>query len=196
MCIDAVGLVLEERWELDGEEVRTRRAVALSFDRRAALRVPDGSALPGSGELRRLAVDAASPFPARVTVGAVPEGFEHVGRYAVVPPDLSVAERDPNLPAVAQLATITDVWVRGADLLIVDQGATTGRDPFARTDVAAPVNLETPGLENAVIVLDLRASDIRIRLADGAFVRVAATLAPEELMAVARSLTLEMGERL
>ena len=189
VCIDAVGIVLEERWVIDGEEVRTKRATALSFDRGARLRVPDGSLLPGSGDLRQLADNAASPFSNTVTVGAVPEGFEHVGRYAVVPPDLSV-DRNANSSAAAKLATITDVWVRGADTLIVDQGATTGGDPFARTEIAAPVNLEMAGLGDAVLVLDLRASEIRIRLDDGGFVRVAATLPPEDLMAVARSLTL------
>jgi len=196
VCIDAVGILLEERWELEGEEVRSKRAVALFLDYKHDdddLSVPPGETLTGSGDLRQVADDTPVPFATSATVGEVPEGFDHLGRYAVVPPDLSVREPNTTNPAGPGVATITDVWTRGADVLIVDQGASTGRDPFPPTDVGAPVDLMAPGLQSAILVLDLRSSEVRVRLADGGFVRVAATLPPDELMAVARSLTFAKG---
>lgn len=191
VCIDAVGLVLSERWELDGSVVRTKRAVALSFDDDPDLVVPAGDELDGSGQVERVADDAPSPFPDRFAIGALPAGFELVGRYAVVPPDLTAR---PDEPATApEVATITDVWRRGADLLILDQGASVGPDPFPATQAGTPVRLADPGLDDATLVLDLRANEVRIRTEDGGFVRVSATLPPDELVAVARSLAPEGG---
>lgn len=187
VCIDASGLVLQERWTIDGKVVRTRRAVALSFDS-ADFTVPDGSVLPGSGLVNKLADDAPIPFPIMVTIGTFPSGFTHVGRYAVVPPDLTPT-RDADAPKTTKVATVTDVWTRGADVLLLDQGAASGVDPFVPSAVAAPLDL--PGFASSRLVLDLRATEIRIRLDDGGFVRLSGTISPEELVAIAGSLELK-----
>lgn len=184
VCIDAAGLVLQERWTIDSKVVRTRRAVALRFDA-DDLTVPQGTALPGGGLLNKLADDAPIPFPVALSFGTFPTGFTHVGRYAVVPPDLSPT-RGSDAPKTTKVATVTDVWARGADVLILDQGAASGVDPFVTSSIAAPVDL--PGFASSRLVLDLRATEIRIRLDDGGFVRVAGTLPPEELVALARTL--------
>lgn len=189
VCLDAAGLLLDERWEIDGEVVRTRRAVDLRIGSPGdpAIAVPEGEELTGSGQLRRLADDSPLPFPTAYRLAAIPEGFVLVGRYAVVPPDL-----DPSPaagPAEPRVATVTDVWTRGADVLLLDQGASTGPDPFSPSAVAAPVALGVAGVEEASVVLDLRATEVRLRLADGAFARVAGTLPPEDLLVLARSLT-------
>lgn len=190
VCIDASGLLLEERWTIKGELVRTRRAVALTSGGTEPLDVPAGQPLTGSGLLTRLADNAPVPFAESVTM-RVPEGFAHEGRFAVVPPDLSLQDQQTQKESAPKIATVTDVWTRGADLLILDQGAATGADPFAPSEVAAPLDL--PGFASARLVLDLRASEVRVRLADGGFVRIAATLPPDELIAIARSLSIVNG---
>jgi hypothetical protein len=192
VCIDAAGLLLEEEWTVDGEVAITKRAVALDLDlpRDGDLVVPDGDEVPGSGDLREIG-DDDPPFAVSADLEVLPEGFEHVGRYAVVPPDLT-PDHDPLAPpSAATVATITDVWVRGADVIVLDQGATTAELPFPRSEVAAPADI---GGFDAEVVLDLRATEVRIVLGDGGFVRVSATLPPDEVVALAQSLQFTKGD--
>lgn len=188
-CVDAQGLVLEERWETaDGERVLTKRAQSLELGADVpAVDVPDAAALPaeqGNGAVRRVDRDQAPPF-AETFALPDPAGFTFVGRYAVAPARLS-ATRDA-IPAGADLALYTDVWRRGPDLLLLDQGATKGgASPFSPDTRIG--SIEIGGFGTAELAVDVRSAEIRIRRSDGGFVRLAGTLPLDELIRLSSTL--------
>jgi hypothetical protein len=74
------------------------------------------------------------------------------------------------------------VWIRGGDVLVLDQG--TGQ-PFQPGGRARPVDLGPLGQGEAL--LDLRSSEVRTTDEAG-YVRLFGTLLPDELAAIARTL--------
>jgi hypothetical protein len=133
------------------------------------------------------AIDAATPppFAERFSM-ATPTGFTSVGRYAVVPPRLGAA----STVGKAQLALYTDVWTRGPDLLLLDQGAgTDGATPFDDELVWRPLTLPTLGA--AELAGDTRLAEIRLHRPDGGFVRLAGTVPIDELLALAATIQLD-----
>jgi len=188
-CIDELGLVLEERWTQQGEVVRVLRAVELQLGEDVPdIDVPDAEPLGaemGNGAVTTLGTDEHPPFAEAFELPA-PDGFTFVGRYAVVPPRLGPASTDLHAPRVA---LYTDVWRRGADLLLLDQGATTsGPPPFDERSPSEEVELARLG--TAELALDLRIAEVRLTRPDGGFVRLAGTVAPDELLRLAGSLDL------
>jgi hypothetical protein len=183
-CVDAVGLVLEERIATPGgQAVRTKRAVELEVgDGVPEVDVPDVEPLPegqGGGSVEELTGGPPMIVSWRI---AAPEGFRPSGSYVVVPARLGAAGG-----AAGDVALVTEVWQRGADVLLLDQGrATAGATPFDPASALEPVDL--PGIGPATLAVDLRLGEVRITGADGAFVRVAGTLPLDELLAVARTL--------
>ena len=182
-CVDRVGLVLEERIATPGgQAVRTRRAVELEVgDAVGAIDVPDVGPLPvaqGGGSVEEL----VGPSPvARTWMIEPPEGFEAVGTFVVEPARLGGAA------TAGSLALVTEVWRRGPDLLLLDQGrAGGGATPFDPATEVGPLDL--PGVGPAALALDLRLAEVRVAGADGGFVRVAGTLPLDELVAAARTL--------
>jgi hypothetical protein len=192
-CVDALGLVLEERWTtVGGERVLTKRAVDLDLgDDVPAIEVPDVAPLPpeqGNGAVREVEADATPPFQEAWALPA-PAGFTFVGRFAVQPARLGSAGA---AAGEADLALYTDVWVRDGDLLLLDQGASrSGNPPFDPDTVLGPVEL--PGLGSAELALDLRLAEVRLRRPEGGFVRVAGTVDPDELVELARTLQRQGG---
>lgn len=189
-CFDDRGLLLEEWWVVDGRALRHRVATEV------AERAPpdlgrDWSDLAttmgvekGGGSIRRVRPDSAPPGAFFVLADAPPE-FEHLGRFTVVPPQASSFADDSDRGHVA--ASTADVWRRGADLLVVDQGGTLGGfavykpDPDNRTaDVA--------GLGEVELVVSLTANEVRLHREVGRYVRVVGTLPHDDLLAVMGSL--------
>lgn len=188
-CVDQQGLVLEERWTTTtGDRVLTKRAVELEVgDDVPGIDVPDASPLgvdKGNGAVTKVDDHARPPFREAFEL-PTPEGFTFVGRYAVAPARLS---RTPGaIPADADLALYTDVWRRGPDLLLLDQGATKGgAAPFDPSTRIRDVSLGALG--QAELAGDLRSAEIRILRPDSGFVRLSGTIAPDELARLAGTL--------
>jgi hypothetical protein len=197
VCIDADGLLLEEWWVLDGHAIRQRLATELDESVPDAFGdgwVEEPTSMPvgqGGGSVRRLRPGSAPPGDFFEAPSA-PEGFTHLGRYTVVPPQaIDMAEADSG----KIVASTADVWVRGGDVVVLDQGGTRGgvdtypRDPDNRT-------VEIAGVGTAEIVLGLATNEVRIQRDVGKFVRVIGTLTSDELLAVARSLVLTEGNEI
>lgn len=188
-CVDDQGLVLEERWTtVDGTRVLTKRAEELQLgDDVPEIVLPDAEALPdsqGNGAIEEVDAAEPPPFLERFELPA-PEGFTFVGRYAVVPARVSTSA-DPAALDVG-LALYTDVWRRGPDLLLLDQGATTGAPaPFPPDTRIGETDLGELG--TAEVASDLRSAEVRLTRADHGFVRLAGTIPPTELVLLARTL--------
>jgi hypothetical protein len=188
-CVDRQGLVLEERWASPGgRNLITKRAVELELgDDVPTIHEPRARRLPaeqGNGSVERVARSTPMPFADTFRL-ATPKGFTFVGRYAVVPARLA-GSAGP-LPPDAGIELYTDVWRRGADVLLLDQGVTTsGRPPFDARTAVGPVDIKGPG--QATVAYDLRLAEVRFTRPDGGFARLAGTIAPAELVRLASTL--------
>jgi hypothetical protein len=190
-CVDAQDIVLEERWSSPGgERLLTKRAATLELGDDAGLDLGAPKAEPmaaaqGNGAFTSIEPDAAPPFAERFTLPD-PTGFEAVGRFAVVPPRIGSAATVGG----AQLAFYSDVWTRGADLLLLDQGAgTDGATPFDDALVWRSITL--PDLGPAELAGTPRMAEVRLHRADGGFVRLAGTVPVDELVALAGTIQLD-----
>ena len=192
VCIDDRGLVLRESWAVDGVVRRLREAVDVSVGPvddvvstvpAAARRL---SFAQGGGSTERVADDHDPGFAERWALDA-PDGFAHAGRWVVAPP--SPQQLQPGEVRGPEVALVTDAWVDGADLVIFDQGATVPGvpPPWDERPVTEQVDLGLLG--RAEVVWDLRASEVRILRPDQGFIRIAGTLPPSRLIAIARTLT-------
>jgi hypothetical protein len=190
-CVDGQGIVLEERWSSPGgERLLTKRATTLQVGDDAELDLDPPDAVPaaaerGNGFFQPLDRDAGVPFAERFSLPD-PEGFRFEGRYLVVPP--RVGASDPS--SAVGLELVTDVWVRGADVVLFDQGAGTGgATPFDDRLVWREIAL--PELGTAVLAGDIRAAEVRVRRPGGGFVRLAGTVPVDELLALAETIRLD-----
>jgi hypothetical protein len=188
-CVDATGLVLEERWTTpDDDVVLSKRARVLEIgDDVPAIRIPDAEPLPaeqGNGAVRKVADDERPPFAEAFALD-VPDGFTFVGRYSV-----SAASPTSDVSAVpeagTEVALYTDVWTRGPDVLLLDQGATEGAaPPFDRTTTIGTVPLG--GIGDAELGVDLRSAEVRMARPDDGFLRLSGTIPLDDLLALASS---------
>lgn len=192
VCVTDDGLVLRERWVVDGAARRTREAVSVQVGRLDAERfaVPgEARSLSfdqGGGSTRAVAPDHDAGFAEHWALEA-PAGFDRAGRWLVAPP--SPKPLEPGELRGAEIALISDAWVRGADLLVLDQGAAMPgiAPPWDDREVLERHDLGRLGA--AEVAWDLRASEVRILRPDGGFLRLAGTLPPEQLLDIARTLT-------
>jgi len=191
-CIDREGLVLEEITTIDGAPSLVRTAVRVEvpaeldpmlFETGPVSAPPD----QGGGATTPAEPGTAPEGPVfDLPDAAVPDGFERVGRYSVVPPQperfADPARRD------AVIAGIADVWAGSdGDVLVVYQGHTLGGvDAFPAVDFAQPVTstLLGPGEQ----LLSTLGTELRFDRPEGRFVHVFGTLAPAALLAVADAL--------
>src|SRR5205085_6614104 len=111
-----------------------------------------------------------------------PAGFSHLGRFAVVPPQPPAGTRGP--PAALSTA-IDDVYGRGPDVIVVEQGPAAGArasQPPGGQDV------DLGALGQGRLVLSATAPSVTAVLSNNSFVRVSGTVPPGDLVAVARFL--------
>jgi len=195
VCIDSAGLVLEEVWVSDGD--RLRRRVALSVTEDASpdpglFRLADAEIIPveqGGGRLRRL--EPTSRTKGEFWEMDAPDGFEHDGRFVVVPPQVESfgsAERRPE-----RIALVTDVWTRGIDVVVFDRGGSLGGAPVYEPGAGEVIG----GLGEAgdgELIVELRMSEVRVLLATGGFLRVRGTLPADALVELARTLHTVEGD--
>ncbi|HEX4978899.1 MAG TPA: hypothetical protein VFV35_02430, partial [Acidimicrobiales bacterium] len=180
VCVSEDGIVLEELWVTDGQSLRRRLAVDIEDASGLTDEMLEitGQPLPvdqGGGSTVLVEEGAPAPVEARWRFEPAPAGFTKVGRYAVVPATLGAA------PAPAGPALV-EVWSRGADLVLLEQGAT---GPAPPDDVGEQVDLG--GLGSGRLVIGLRVNEVFALPEGGPPVRVRGTVAPDELTRLARS---------
>ena len=189
-CVDGAGLLLEEVLVSEGKPIARR--VAVEVEEGVALaddRFPTGEptldASKGGGSLRRLAEGSTPPGPFFVA-DAIPEGFTATGRFSLVPPQAENFGEDGTRQAF-QRAGIVDVYVRGIDVLVVEQGATLqGAPPFEPDPTNPTVDLAAFG--TGEVRFSALGNSVRAQRAGGRYVQATGTLPHDELAAVLRSL--------
>lgn len=187
-CVDRNGVVLEEFWVFRGRPIQRRVAVELEIDPPIDSSIFRIDVEPTQGPARGV-VERLDPEDIDETglweLPSTPSGFESLGRYGVVIPQAAVpnAGGEPQGPGPA---STTDVYVRGPDLLVVDQ------DPsllvVVENETRPTRDVEVEGLEDAELIIDARMSEVRGISPDGSVVRIFGTLPPDELVALARQL--------
>lgn len=190
-CVDEAGIVLRETWRgAGGETLQTAVAVSVETDGIELGPRPEGTPVEvgdGGGAVRRMR--DAEPIPFAETFSLDPgAGWEHVGRFQVVPPALEAAPGGLSAPDTAM---VSDVWQRGPALLVLDQGASkTGAPPFD-PEAGRAVRAGAPG--RGRLVVDDRLASVQVVLSDGGFLRLSATVPADELIRIARLLIAEGG---
>lgn len=195
-CISDRGILLEEVWVTDGKVLRRKLAVALdegaSLDE-ADFPISDRVLPEAEGATTIRAVEPASrPEGPFWVLDAPPAGFVGPQRFVVVVPDDSTDRGDAPPDRRKTMASVVDLYVRGVDLLVVDQGGTIGSVQRRGVPEAAP-RATAGALGEVGIIPGFRTVEVRAALSGGRFVRVVGTLPPDELVAVAASLRLEPG---
>lgn len=197
-CFGADGLLLEEVWVTDGRLLRRRLAVEVELEPaiRSGTFESFGRLLEprqGGGSIRPVEPTSAPPGAMSWSGAVVPEGFTFRGRFAVVPPmreqglDPS-SELDPiEQPSNKRIGALADVWERGIDVLVVEQG---GAADGTRVFELAPgePTFDVPGLGTGQVALDGRLNEVRFPLPGGRYVRVLGTVPASVLRAVSESL--------
>ena len=190
VCIDEVGLALHEEVTVAGRVTRRRTATDVDVappvddDDFAAL----GSRLPeelGGGRVRRMTDDSRFPDVDFYELEAadVPDGFEHLGRFVVA----NDAEVDANGLPGPRTVGLADVYVDGAELLVVENVRTTTAGVAGLpTDSGTPLDVD--GHDGVRLLLGLAQSELRT-----GNVRVVGTLPVDELVEVFESLVVSNG---
>lgn len=190
-CVDGDGLLLEEVLVSDGKAIARRIAESVDLapeltDDLFPAGEPTVDPSKGGGSMRKLADGSMPPGPFYVA-DAIPEGFAPLGRYSVVPPQAQNFSADDPSREDFRRAQIADVYVRGLDVLVLEQGATLRGAPPFEVDPANPtVDVGTFG--SGEVRFSALGNQVRVLRDGGRFVQATGTLAPEELAAVLRSL--------
>lgn len=195
-CVDDRGLLLEEVWVREGRLLRRKLAVEVEEE----VTFSDAD-FPISDRLlddpeKSTAVRAVEPTSAPtgpfwvLDPAALPPGFVGPQRFVIVMPDDSTDRGDAPPDRGRTLASVADIYVRGVDVLVVDQGGTIGS--VQRRGLPASAPRTTAGdLGEVGIIPGFRSVEVRAALSNGRFVRVAGTLSPDELVSIASSLRLD-----
>ena len=188
LCVDRNGIVVEEAWVYRNELIQRRAAVEVEIDPAIDRRVFEIDIDPSEGQFRgsveRLDPDEVDTEGLWV-LPDLPRGFETLGRYGVVIPQAALPQTGGQVPGPGPSST-TDVYVRGPDLLVVDQDPSLVR--FLQEASPGAREVDLPNLGDAMLIVDARMSEIRGQTADGSVVRLFGTLAPSELIDLARQL--------
>lgn len=194
-CVDARGLVLEEVQVVDNRP--SQRRTATSVEERAVLNDADVAVAPpalsvsdGGAGVRKLDDEQAARLAPRWTLHP-PSPFAMLGQYAVAYPS-SDANNDPRA-FTSRLATVITVWTNGADVVMFESGATLDGSavaayPGAIKTVAWPTPAGGTGPGLADLVLSARGNELR-HTSGGELVRLMATVPPDELLAIAGSIS-------
>lgn len=180
LCVSEAGLLLEELWVTDGRALRHRIAVeADPTDAQLTDELLEVTSEPltpdqGGGALLELDPESA-PLGTSWALPAPPEGFEPVGRFGADAPRQSAQP-------TATTSSLVDVWRRGHDVLLLEQGTAPPATSAATADEVTAGDLGTGRL-----ILGLRLNEVRVERDGGQTIRVRATLPPDALLDVARA---------
>jgi hypothetical protein len=191
-CIDADGIVLEE--VVTAEDEITSRWLATDVDTEPVVDDADfviaGAevvpAAEGGGSVQEVEPDSMPPGTFYV-LDAPPAGFTHRGRYAVVPPQ--DARPDDEKTRARVIAGVADVYERGIDVVVVEQGGTLGQvAPFG----AEPDKPTIDSFDNVPGVADagptIHGGEVRVLVPPGRYVKVSGTLPIDDLIAITKRL--------
>lgn len=197
-CIAANGLVLEEIWVTEGRLLRRRLAIELDTDP-----VVEADAFGAFGRHLEPREGGGSVRPVDPTTSpaggvfwdglTVPQGFGLRGRYAVVPPQRSevgedaVLENPVTTTSKNRIGAVADVWERGIDILILEQGGSADGSKVFELEAGRPV-FEVAGLGTGQVIHDGRVSELRFPLESGRYLRLLGTLPIDQLKNAASSL--------
>lgn len=188
VCVDRNGLVVEEYWVYRGRLIQRRVAVELDIDPAIDTSIFRIDVAPSQGATRG-AVQRLDPDDVDETglweLPEPPSRFKYLGRYGVVIPQAAL----PNVggqPSGPGPSSTTDVYVRGPDLVVVDQDPSLLAVIENENRPARKVTVQ--GLEGAELIVDARMSEVRGRSPDGSVVRIFGTLSPSRLLDMARQL--------
>lgn len=194
LCIDAAGLILAEEQTAGGKVLRRRRAVSLELepDLDDDLFAAAGEPVDvdeGGGALRKLTPASRVADATVYELASGPEGFEHLGRYALTP---ASPITEGLVPGGFRIVGVVDAWVKGPDFVAVFNGGTEDEsEPFGGDRRARRADLGAPGRGETVV--SLSGAEARVDLGEGRFVRVFGTLSVDRLIALARQLEPRTG---
>ncbi len=198
-CIDASGLLLEEVWVTDGRVLRHRLASDLDLSPKIGTDdfAPFGKLLKpdeGGGSIREVDPSSRVATEGFFEPAGVGEGFERRGRYAVVPAqrkELTAedqAERPLEKAGKGRIGAVSDIWERGADVVIIEQGASNDGSSVFKIEDGAPT-ITVDGVGRGQVIIDGRLSEIRFPIGpSGRYVRVMGTVGVSALETIAHSL--------
>ena len=201
-CIDAAGIVLRETQVSGGRNVSERRAVLVQTGAGAVADAPfdlSGTPTPydsGGGAFTPLTLTSRPPGSSWALDKGV-QGFQHVGRFAVVPPQPQLFGQGGNgfgsmgMPG-GLVTEMDDVFVRGADVLVLQQGSTLNGATFAAPANSLDVDLGPLG-GGQLLLFGNAATVVAEPGNHKGFVRLSGTLPADELIALMRSLSKEPG---
>jgi hypothetical protein len=194
VCVDARGLLLEERWSKDGQLLRHRRAVAVQQSGPSPRQFSLGDDLPrpeGDGAITPVTDTSRLPLGSWELDDPI-EGFSRVGRWTSVSPRLGNANGNAFDSDEGRQASLHEVWTRGIDVIFIEQGSMLGEGgPLPAHPQAQPVDLGALGSGEAIH--DLRLNEARANIPGFGFVRVAGTVTMDEVLAIARRLVRQPG---
>ena len=205
-CVDAAGLILREQVVRDGAVALSRTAVTVEIGTAAADRgaySATGAPIPndqGGGSIARLTPESLPPGRTW-TLPRPPRGFSLRGRYVVVVPQPQASTSGPGGPAAAsgtptsRVITLEDVYVRGPDVIVVEQGGSSNNAPFAGPTGGRPVDLGVLG-HGQLVLAATASSVVGLPAGESKFVRVSGTVYPRLLVQTARALvSIDNGSR-
>jgi hypothetical protein len=186
-CVDRNGLVIEEAWTFNGKLIRRRAAIEVRInppiDRKVFEIEPAPSDEISRGAIHRL--DDDQEIPGLYVLPEPPDGFRLLGRYGIVIPSAALPDPGGGTVPGAGPSSTSDVYVRGPDLVVVDQDPSLVR--IVQQESRDERSIKLPNLRNAKLIVDARMSEIRGRAGDSV-VRIFGTISPSELIKLAREL--------
>ena len=202
-CIDARGLLVSEKRFKNGTLVEKREAIRIEVGRRArtdrdaSLKGIVAPTEQGGGGVHALTLDSRPSSGPFWDIPRAPAGYVHAGRYAVVPSQPQAYQDRSSYNAFgvpgSLVASIDDVYVRGRDAIVIEQGSTVNDAKFAPATGGQDVELGTV-LGRGQLLLSASASVVAAEPHEGRrFVRVTGTVPPDQLLAIARSMRLQPG---
>jgi hypothetical protein len=185
-CVDRNGIVVEEAWTLKGRLIQRRVAIDVRINPPISSKIFRID-VPPSREIDRGAVVRTKnrDTPGLWVLPDTPKGFELLGRYGVVISSAAIPNTGGQAAGPGPAST-SDVYVRGPDLLVVDQDPSLL--PFIRQESRPVRSVRVPHLHNAKLIVDARMSEVRGIAPDGSVVRILGTLPPSKLLDLARRL--------
>lgn len=201
-CIDRAGIVLRETQVSEGRVASDRRAVQVQTGDAALAGASfdmSGTATPfdaGGGAFTPLTLTSRPPGSSW-DLRRLPSGFQHRGRFAVVPPQPQLFGQggggfgSMGLPG-GLVTEMDDVYVRGADVIVLQQGSTLNGAAFRLPDNAVGVDLGRLG--HGQLLVAGNGTTVVAEPGNGkGFVRLSGTLPTRELVALMRALTKQPG---